>query len=105
MQFRTTQFEEKQALLCTFCGGASCKLEDYRTNTKLPNALNGVHSNWITNNIVAMQRLSERIIAAHNVYAQLKEKNIMTVLNLQEPGEHASCGDGLVGHCGFSYFP
>ncbi len=34
-----------------------------------------------------MQRPSERLIKEFNLYKKFKEKNIRTVLNLQEPGE------------------
>lgn len=53
----------------------------------MPNAIEGLNSNWITDHILAMQRPSERLIKDFNLYAKFKEKNINTVLNLQEPGE------------------
>jgi protein tyrosine phosphatase domain-containing protein 1 len=52
-----------------------------------------------------MQRPSQRLILKYGVFQQFKQLNITTILNLQEPGEHADCGDGLVGHDGFSYLP
>lgn len=52
-----------------------------------------------------MQRLSERIIKEHDIIKQFRETGITTVLNLQEPGEHADCGDGIAGNSGFSYHP
>ena len=52
-----------------------------------------------------MQRPSERLIKDFNLYAKFKEENIRTVLNLQEPGEHPFCGDGIMPTVGFSYVP
>lgn len=53
----------------------------------MPNAIEGLNSNWITPNILAMQRPSERLIKEFNIYQQFKDQNIKAVLNLQEPGE------------------
>jgi protein tyrosine phosphatase domain-containing protein 1 len=37
---------------------------------------------------------------------QFKEYNVKAIFNLQEPGEHAHCGDGIVDmKIGFSYTP
>lgn len=37
---------------------------------------------------------------------QLKDLQVAAVFNLEEPGEHAFCGDGLVSkEIGFSYDP
>lgn len=52
-----------------------------------------------------MQRPSERLIKEFSLYSKFKENNIRTVLNLQEPGEHPFCGDGIIGNIGFSYVP
>jgi protein tyrosine phosphatase domain-containing protein 1 len=52
-----------------------------------------------------MQRPSERLIKEYALYARFKELNIKTVLNLQEPGEHPYCGDGIIPTVGFSYVP
>lgn len=98
-------FDEKAIFLCQFCGGASCDQENYLTNKIQPNAIEGLHSNWITPDILAMQRPSERLIKEFSFYAKFKENNICTVLNLQEPGEHPFCGDGIIGNVGFSYIP
>jgi hypothetical protein len=44
-------YVEKSRLLCTFCGGASCKHEDW---TKIKNpAVKGLNSNFITEDIIA----------------------------------------------------
>ena len=37
---------------------------------------------------------------------QMKDLKVGAVMNLEEPGEHPSCGDGLVSDAiGFSYDP
>ena len=36
---------------------------------------------------------------------QFKQKNIVAVFNLEEPGEHPYCGDGIIPKTGFSYTP
>ena len=36
---------------------------------------------------------------------KLHSKGINAILNLQEPGEHPSCGDGILPRSGFSYLP
>lgn len=86
-RFEVDDFDEKAIFLCQFCGGDKCDQENYLKNKILPNAIEGLHSNWITDNILAMQRPSERLIKEYNLYAKFKDKNIRTVLNLQEPGE------------------
>jgi len=34
-----------------------------------------------------------------------ERKGINAILNLQEPGEHPHCGDGILAQSGFSYLP
>ena len=80
-------FDEKAVLLCQFCGGESCPQEDFKANKIQPNAIEGLHSNWITHNILAMQRPSDRLIKEYNLYHKFKNEKINTILNLQEPGE------------------
>ncbi len=37
---------------------------------------------------------------------QLKDLKVVAIVNLEEPGEHPKCGDGLVSEAiGFSYDP
>lgn len=97
-----SNFTKKAKLICLMCGGKSCAHEDWKT-IKNP-ALQGLNSNWINNDIVASQRLSNRLIKEFDIMAQFKEKNIGAVINLQEPGEHANCGDGIQDmKIGFSY--
>lgn len=48
--------------------------------------MEGLHSNWITHNILAMQRPNETLIQQYNLYDKFKKEKINTILNLQEPG-------------------
>jgi len=85
------------------CNGKNCKHENWKL-IKHP-AIEGLNSNFITNTIIASQRLSERLINEFNIIEQLKEKNVKLIVNLEEPGEHANCGDGVLQNTGFSYDP
>lgn len=47
-----------------------------------------------------------RIFYGPNFRTDFKcRKRINAIINLQQPGEHASCGDGLAKEGGFSYLP
>jgi protein tyrosine phosphatase len=96
-------WETRNKFRCMFCGGKSCKHENW-TLHKNP-AIIGLNSDWITDNILATQRLSSRIIKEHNIIGQFKAQNITSVFNLQLPGEHPYCGDGLQATKAFSYTP
>jgi len=64
-------FDQKCTFLCKFCGGKTCKHENYLT---YPNsAITGLNSDWITNNILATQRPSTRIIKEFNIIKQFKQ--------------------------------
>jgi protein tyrosine phosphatase domain-containing protein 1 len=89
---------------CYFCGGETCRHEDY-TRAIAPIAIHGLHSNFVTENIIASQRLSSRLIQQFNIYQQFKNMKVYAVLNLQEQGEHPHCGDGIISDSGFSYLP
>lgn len=85
------------------CFGKSCKHEDW---TCLENpAIKGLNSNYITDRIIASQRLSTRLIREFDLLQKLVALKVRAVINLQEPGEHASCGDGILQSTGFSYDP
>ena len=96
---------------CLFCGGKKChhELVEYCPN---PPAIPGLHSSWVTDDMIAMQRPSERLIKEYNIIQSYKEfynykfsLNIGAIFNLQEPGEHAKCGDGVLKESGFHYLP
>lgn len=96
-------WETRNKFRCVFCGGRSCKHENW-TLHKNP-ALEGLNSDWITENILATQRLSSRLIKEFKILEQFKVKNITSVFNLQLPGEHPYCGDGLQENRAFTYTP
>ncbi|KAL3680799.1 hypothetical protein R1sor_023755 [Riccia sorocarpa] len=68
-------------------------------------ALVGLHSNWIGHFILASARPSDRLLEEHYLLYQLDSQHIAAVINLQVPGEHGSCGDGVKPESGFSYTP
>lgn len=89
--------------LCNFCGGKSCKHENWKTQEK--SAIIGLNSSWVTDNILACQRPSSRIIREHGLIKSFKENDIYSIYCLQEPGEHPYCGDGIHKESGLSYLP
>ena len=97
------KFSFTNPVICRFCGGATCKHEDW-TRCENP-AIEGLHSNWITASIIASQRLSSPLIKEHNIVRQFNELGVTAVFNLQEPGEHPHCGHGIDHKVGFSYNP
>ncbi|XP_047505955.1 protein tyrosine phosphatase domain-containing protein 1-like, partial [Pieris napi] len=84
-----------------FCGGSRCK---YELPSKRSSAIQGLYSDWVTVDILAMARPSTMSIAARNIIQQFHSWGVRTVINLQMPGEHASCGPPLT-KSGFTYDP
>ncbi|XP_062530365.1 protein tyrosine phosphatase domain-containing protein 1 isoform X2 [Bombyx mori] len=90
------------ALQCAlFCGGSRCQ---YELPQQRNAAIQGIYSSWVTDDILAMARPSTAAIAARNIIQQFHSWGIRTVINLQIPGEHASCGPPLTSS-GFTYDP
>ncbi|GCC21849.1 hypothetical protein chiPu_0000233 [Chiloscyllium punctatum] len=87
------------------CGGRACKYENPSRWTEEEQALKGLYSSWITDNILAMARPSTEIIEKYNIIEQFQRHGIKTVINLQRPGEHARCGNPLEPASGFTYLP
>ncbi|PRP88003.1 Protein tyrosine phosphatase domain-containing protein 1 [Planoprotostelium fungivorum] len=86
--------------------GKACKFENFENWTAEKNshmAIYGLYSNWITDNVIAMARPSSKGIKEHDMISQFQNFRTGAIINLQMPGEHASCGDGLDG--AFSYRP
>ena len=52
---KPAEFSKKTTFLCHFCGGKNCKKELANKNPH-KNAINGLHSDWITDNILASCR-------------------------------------------------
>lgn len=91
--------------MCYFCGGKSCKHENWKNNPRNPKGLDGLHSDWITKDILATQRPSSRIIKEYGLVDRFKKSHIGAIFCLQEPGEHPHCGDGIHESSGLSYLP
>ncbi|KAM3843423.1 protein tyrosine phosphatase domain-containing protein 1 [Vipera latastei] len=87
------------------CGGRACKYENPARWSEQEQAVKGLYSSWITDNILAMSRPSTDLIGKYNIIEQFQRCDIKTVINLQRPGEHASCGNPLEQESGFTYLP
>ncbi|XP_024240694.1 protein tyrosine phosphatase domain-containing protein 1-like [Oncorhynchus tshawytscha] len=88
------------------CGGLNCKYEDPDRWSEDKQAIKGLYSSWVTENLLAMARPSTALIEKYNIIDQFKRCGLKTVINLQRPGEHASCGPNtLEPESGFSYRP
>ena len=97
----------KDKLRCYFCGGLNCKHENYLNNIENNNAIIGLNSNFITNDVIASQRPSEELINKFNLIKKFKDKNIGLIINLQREGEHPFCGPNAyrLTSSGFAYNP
>jgi protein tyrosine phosphatase domain-containing protein 1 len=98
----------RQGIHCTIgCGGAKCKHEDWSHCRSLRNfhpAIEGLNSSWVSDSVIASQRPSTSLFLKYLLVAQLRAKNVTGVFNLQEKGEHSSCGpDGIYASTGYSY--
>uniref|UniRef100_A0A8C1RTS3 Protein tyrosine phosphatase domain-containing protein 1 n=1 Tax=Cyprinus carpio TaxID=7962 RepID=A0A8C1RTS3_CYPCA len=87
------------------CGGRACKYENPSRWSDKEQAIKGLYSSWITDNLLAMARPSTEIIEKFNVIEQFHVCGLKTIINLQRPGEHASCGSTLEPESGFTYRP
>ncbi|XP_051515762.1 protein tyrosine phosphatase domain-containing protein 1 [Myxocyprinus asiaticus] len=87
------------------CGGQACKYEDPSHWSEDDQAINGIYSSWITDDLLAMARPSTEIIEKYNIIDQFLRCGLKTLINLQCPGEHASCGNPLEAESGFTYRP
>lgn len=87
------------------CGGRACKYENPSRWSDEEQAIKGLYSSWITDNLLAMARPSTEIIEKYHIIEQFQSCGLKTVINLQRPGEHASCGNPLEQESGFTYRP
>ncbi|XP_046561641.1 protein tyrosine phosphatase domain-containing protein 1-like isoform X1 [Haliotis rubra] len=101
-QARKLMSAEKQCAM--FCGGKKCKYCTYNQWSKKQMDIDGIYSNWVTEKILAMARPTHMAIKEKKLLDAFENAGIKTVINLQMPGEHASCGEGL-DKSGFSYDP
>ena len=103
-------FHWKERIQCFFEGGKNCKhcgMKAWIRNRTINgnNALDGLNSNWITNDLLAMARPVFSQMEKHSLIDQMYKRGIRSIINLEEPGEHAHCGCGLLMSSGFSYSP
>jgi len=106
LRFTRAELETIGGFICRFCNGKSCKHEDWTLQKGYPDtcAIRGLNSTWITTKIIAMQRPSTRLVEEYHVIDQLLAAGVRAIFNLQLPGEHAHCGDGIhKDGDGFSY--
>ncbi|KAK2847887.1 hypothetical protein Q7C36_009569 [Tachysurus vachellii] len=87
------------------CGGRDCRYEGPVCWRPSQQAIKGLFSSWMTDDIVAMARPSTNLIKAYNIIDQFKKLNIKSIINMQLPGEHAHCGPDLEPDSGFTYSP
>lgn len=87
------------------CGGQACKYDNPSYWSDDQQAIRGLYSSWVTDHLLAMSRPSTEIIEKYNIIDQFRRNGIKTLINLQIPGEHASCGNPLELQSGFSYLP
>ncbi|XP_060714245.1 protein tyrosine phosphatase domain-containing protein 1 isoform X1 [Tachysurus vachellii] len=87
------------------CGGRACKYENPSRWSDEEQAIKGLYSSWVTDNLLAMARPSTEIIEKYNIIDQFLGCRLKTIINLQRPGEHASCGYPLEPESGFTYRP
>ncbi|KAK5871808.1 hypothetical protein PBY51_012554 [Eleginops maclovinus] len=87
------------------CGGKACKYENPSRWSDEEQVIKGLYSSWITDNLLAMARPSTEIIEKYNIIEQFQRCGLKTVINLQRPGEHASCGNPLEQESAFTYRP
>ncbi|XP_047382846.1 protein tyrosine phosphatase domain-containing protein 1 isoform X2 [Sciurus carolinensis] len=87
------------------CGGKACKYENPARWSEQEQAIKGVYSSWVTDSILAMARPSSELLEKYHIIEQFLGHGIKTIINLQRPGEHASCGNSLEQESGFTYLP
>ena len=68
-------------------------------------AIDKLHSSWIDDSILAMQRPNDTLMKESNLIEQFRSNNIVAIFNLTEPGEHPFCGYGNLKSSGFPYQP
>lgn len=78
---KPTPFKNGLRFICNFCGGEKCSAEDWRKNP-LKNAIGGLHSSWITDFIIAMQRPSSKLIRELNLIESFKRQGVMAIFCL-----------------------
>lgn len=98
----------RQGVHCSlFCGGKKCKFERWNSLSRELRdkaAIEGLNSNWVGPYVIASQRPSTSLFLKYLLIQQFKALEVSGVVNLQEKGEHGSCGpDGISESTGYSY--
>eukprot|EP00798_Chlamydomonas_sp_ICE-L_P004014 gene4014-14093_t len=97
-------FRAKEKVICLCEGSKFCTREN-PARQRGGNAITGLHASWVGDMVLAMARpWQENVVKCKMVEAFVKA-NVGMILNLQEVGEHESCGPGNLAHTGFSYDP
>ncbi|GMH87576.1 hypothetical protein TrST_g5979 [Triparma strigata] len=65
--------------------------------------IRGLNSTWMTPNLMASNRPSNRLIEEYRITEQCEKQNVTLIVNLCEPGEHPYCGDGNLSTNGHPY--
>ncbi|EFJ43833.1 hypothetical protein VOLCADRAFT_96011 [Volvox carteri f. nagariensis] len=94
----------KEKVQCACEGSKWCTREN-PARQKTPNALPGLHCSWVGDTVLAMARPWQSHVVSYKLVEAFQQANIGMILNLQEVGEHASCGPGNLAHTGFTYDP
>ena len=76
-------FLVKEEVQCLCEGGKNCSHEN-PARQQAPNAIAGLHSSWVGDQVLAMARPWQENVLKHDVVAQFKQHNIGMILNLQE---------------------
>ncbi|KNE57881.1 hypothetical protein AMAG_04726 [Allomyces macrogynus ATCC 38327] len=92
------------AMTCALCGGRACKYCGV-PNLWPDNAIDGLYSNWITPEILAMQRPAAPLMREHDLPARFRDQGIGAIVNLQQLREHPTCGFGVLEGIGLAYDP
>lgn len=87
------------------CGGRDCRYEGPACWSTNQQAIKGIFSSWVTDDILAMARPSTYLMKRYSIIEQFKQLNIKSIINMQLPGEHAHCGPPLEPDSGFTYSP
>lgn len=102
---KVAEFTKKEQMRCMFCGGSQCpKCSEIAYLQQTKPAIDKLHSSWISDSILAMQRPSDSILDNGVLNAFVANK-ITAVFNLTQPGEHPYCGCGILSSSGFPYSP
>ncbi|GIY03409.1 protein tyrosine phosphatase domain-containing protein 1 [Caerostris darwini] len=104
VQEKLRQSSSKNFHCSVFCPGKRCRYEGAAFWQKEDMPVMGIFSTWVTDDIVTMARPSTEIIEKYKIIKQFREFGIKSLINLQERGEHSSCGVPLE-RSGFTYDP